>query len=77
MAGNALVETLPIREAAEVERTTPAVFVDVRREVVVAARLSEFKHRISRGRKPHCLVKVAYSALRDCDRMSIGRKENG
>ena len=49
MAGDALIETLSICEAAEVERTTPAIFVDVRREVVVARRLSEFWDRVSRG----------------------------
>jgi len=39
MAGDGLVETLPIGETAEMERLAPTVLVDICGEVVVAKKL--------------------------------------
>jgi hypothetical protein len=44
VAGDGLVEWLAIGKAAEVEGASPAVFVEVSSEVVVAGLLSEEAH---------------------------------
>ncbi len=69
VAGNGLVEAFTIGKTAEVEGAAPAVFVDVCGEVVVAVHgcQSALIHSSvvqGRSRSTHCLVRVAYSALR-------------
>lgn len=76
MAGHGLVETFAIGEAAEVEGAAPAVLVDVGCEVVVAGHGGQCAliHASVQGRSwsTHCLVRVAYSALRS---WSMGQSE--
>jgi hypothetical protein len=78
VAGNGLVEAFTIGKTAEVEGATPAVFVDVCGEVVVAVRGSQYALTHGsvhgRSRSTHCLVKVAYSALRS---WSMGQFKDG
>ena len=64
VAGNGLVEAFAIGEAAEVEGAAPAVFVDVGGEVVVAIKLMLVAAEMNGRWRTHCLVNVAYSALR-------------
>lgn len=65
VAGNGLVERFTVRIAAEMERLTPAIFVQIRPKIVVTIydeRLfAEGMCEIS-----YCLVKVAYSSFRAC-----------
>ncbi len=78
MAGDGLVEAFAVGKAAEVEGAAPAVFVDVCCEVVVAVRGGQYAltHCSVYGgsRSTHCLVRVAYSALRS---WSMGQFNDG
>ena len=44
VASNGLVECFAISEAAEMERASPAVFVQVGSEVVVTVRISRYSY---------------------------------
>ena len=63
VAGNGLVETLAIREAAKVEGLAPAIFIKIGGEVVITRYCQ--KRRVDVDGCTYCLVRVAYSVLRD------------
>jgi hypothetical protein len=65
VAGNGLVEGFAVCEAAEVEGLSPAIFVEVGAQVIVASEVSIRLDTVAiEERSSYCLVRVAYSALR-------------
>jgi len=66
MAGNSLGEGFTVGKAAEVERLTPAILVQIRGEVVVTKEVRVRTNSTKRNvlNSTYCLVRVAYSSLR-------------
>lgn len=71
VTGDGLLERLAMGKAAEMERLSPSVLVQISGEIVVASQersetSSTDNETQSRVHATYCLVKVAYSAVRAC-----------
>lgn len=64
MARNSLVESLAVCEAAEVERLSPSILVEVGAQIVITDARQLVGAPNCQESNSYCLVRVAYSAFR-------------